>query len=56
MKVAEETDYTPSWSALLGLEISHNIVVGLEFFDGNSPKGQFYNDHIQMFGIGIHIY
>ncbi len=56
MKGAEETDYVPAWSALMGVEIARNTYIGAQFYDGYSPKGMFYKDKVQSFGIGLHIY
>ncbi len=56
IKGAEETYYTPSWSAKLGLEVTDRTLVSLDLYDGYSPDGQFYSERITKFGISLSFY
>ena len=57
-----ETDWGFNVSARAGIQLENASVFDrrvqflLEYFDGNSPNGQFYERSIQYLGIGMHIY
>ena len=58
----EETDWQLDLSVRAGLELGDpnrfdsRIQLLLEYFDGNSPNGQFFNQRLQYIGIGLHYY
>jgi hypothetical protein len=58
----EETDWTVNYSARAGVEFrsawlaSRRLQVLLEYFNGNSPNGQFFERDIEYFGPGVHFY
>ena len=57
-----ETDYDFSYSIRAGLQLedptrfTQKLQIMLEYYDGDSPNGQFYQDHIRFYGIGAHFY
>ena len=58
----EETDWQLDLSVRAGVELGDpnrfdsRIQLLLEYFDGNSPNGQFFNQRLQYIGIGLHYY
>lgn len=63
-KAAEQHDWSPGWSARAGVEIaawrdeSHPPRLWgilLEFYDGPSPYGQFFQEQVRWVGIGLHL-
>jgi len=36
--------------------LGRKLVLTLEYFNGNSPNGQFFKDKIQYFGVAAHLY
>lgn len=57
----EETDWNTDVSIRAGFEIedlsmaSRRVLVLGEWYDGNSPNGQFFDEEIEFFGIGAHL-
>jgi hypothetical protein len=63
-KAAEQHDWSPGWSARAGVEIaawrdeSHPPRLWgilLEFYDGPSPYGQFFQEQVRWLGLGLHL-
>jgi len=58
----EQNDWDFDYSIRAGLQFedpgrfSQRMMLMLEFYDGNSPNGQFYTDRIQFYGVGLHFY
>ena len=58
----EESDWGVNYSARAGVEVrsewlaSRRLQVVMEYFNGRSPNGQFYERDIEYFGPGIHFY
>jgi hypothetical protein len=59
----EQQDWDPAVSALGGLEVAvwredghppHLIAILIEYYDGPSPYGQFFQNQIRSFGLGVH--
>ena len=63
-KATEEHDWSPATSARLGLEAAARrgqaghparlVTFMLEFYQGPSPYGQFFQDDISYLGVGLH--
>ncbi len=59
---SEEADWTVDYSARAGLEVrsewlgSRRLQVLLEYYNGSSPNGQFFERGIEYFGPGLHFY
>lgn len=56
VKGMEETGYTPYVSAKLGIRPSKNTLLTLDFYNGNSPHGQFYISRVTWVGVSFTIY
>jgi hypothetical protein len=62
VQAAEETGWDPDYSVRAGLELRNELLAGrrlqlmLEYFNGNSPNGQFFERKIEYVGTGIHFY
>jgi hypothetical protein len=63
-KLAEQRDWEPGVSARAGLEFAHFRdeshpprlwAILLEFYDGPSPYGQFFQEQVRWFGAGLHL-
>ena len=63
LKATEEHDWSPATSARLGLEAARRgqgghpsrlVTFMLEFYQGPSPYGQFFQDDISYVGVGLH--
>jgi hypothetical protein len=63
-KLVEQPDWTPGVSARAGLEFAHRRdehhpprlwAILLEFYDGPSPYGQFFQEQVRWFGAGLHL-
>jgi len=63
LKATEEHDWSPATSARLGLEAARRargdhparlVTLMLEFYQGPSPYGQFFQDDISYLGVGLH--
>jgi hypothetical protein len=63
-KFTEQHDWDPGISARAGVEIAHwrddehpprFIGFLLEFYDGPSPYGQFFQEQVRWFGLGLHL-
>lgn len=58
----EETSWDPDLSVRAGIQLEKMpdtwpvIQFMLEFYDGHSPNGQFYEEDIQYIGAGVHAY
>ncbi|HEY0007557.1 MAG TPA: DUF1207 domain-containing protein [Tepidisphaeraceae bacterium] len=58
----EESDWELDLSLRVGVQVedpgrfSQRMLLMLEYYDGRSPNGQFYDDRIQYFGAGLHFY
>jgi len=58
----EETNWDPDFSLRAGVQwgkplgIGRNLQLLLEFYNGQSPNGQFYKDHITYIGLGADLY
>ena len=58
----EESDYSLDLSLRAGLQFedptrfSQRAQVLLEYYQGQSPNGQFYDNRIEYFGVGLHLY
>lgn len=59
---SEEADWAVDYSARAGIELrsewlgSRRLQVLMEYFNGNSPNGQFFERDIEYFGPGVHFY
>ncbi len=63
IKSTERHDWSPAISARIGLEVARSspgghparlITLMVEFYDGPSPYGQFFQDDISYLGVGLH--
>lgn len=63
-KLVEQRDWQPGISARAGVEIAHTRdeahpprlwAVLVEFYDGASPYGQFFQEQVRWWGIGLHL-
>lgn len=64
VKLSEQQDYSPAWSARAGIRISpraraghpaRRILILAEYYNGPSPYGQFFQDEIRYAGVGLHL-
>lgn len=64
VKSTEEQDWEPGWSARAGLEVAfwrdethppRLWGIFAEYYDGPSPYGQFFQEEVQYFGVGLHL-
>jgi opacity protein-like surface antigen len=61
-QINERTQWSVARSLMTGVEFENLRLDGrtvqllLEYFGGPSPDGQFYTQHVQWFGVGIHFY
>lgn len=59
---SEEADWTVDYSARAGVELrsewlgSRRLQLLMEYFNGSSPNGQFFERDIEYFGPGVHFY
>ncbi|MGH8615936.1 MAG: DUF1207 domain-containing protein [Gammaproteobacteria bacterium] len=59
---SEEADWTVDYSARAGVELrsewlgSRRLQLLMEYFNGTSPNGQFFERDIEYFGPGVHFY
>ena len=57
LQLQERSDWTPSVAPMAGLQFGtgsgeqRSLRLLLEYFNGKSPNGQFYRDHIQYFAL-----
>lgn len=57
LQLQERSDWTPSVAPAIGLQFGtgrgeqRSLRLLLEYFNGKSPNGQFYTDHIQYFAL-----
>lgn len=62
IQAAEGIDWDAGYSARTGVEFRSAWLEGrrlqwlLEYFNGRSPNGQFFERHIEYFGTGLHFY
>ena len=63
LKATEEHDWSPATSVRVGLEAARGeraghparlITLMVEFYQGPSPYGQFFQDDISYVGVGLH--
>lgn len=60
IKNFEENDWNTDVSARAGVEfdnlqvLSRKLQVLVEYFNGFSPSGQFYNEKVEYIGLGAH--
>ncbi|MBC7783374.1 MAG: DUF1207 domain-containing protein [Burkholderiales bacterium] len=58
----EETNWELDLSARVGVQVedpgrfSQRLIFTLEYYDGHSPNGQFFEDAIRFYGFGMHFY
>ncbi len=58
----EELDYRLDVSVRAGVQIEtrrtvgHRVQLLLEYYQGHSPNGQFFDDAIEFWGLGLHFY
>lgn len=58
----ENNDYAFTYSVRAGVQLedparfSQRLQIMLEYFDGNNPNGQFYDNHVRYYGFGAHFY
>ena len=58
----EEADWQLNLSVRAGVELgdpnrlNNRLQLLIEYFDGNSPNGQFFDQRLQYIGIGLHYY
>lgn len=63
VKSSEEQDWAIGWSARGGLEVGRADIsttarrwsLMIEYYDGPSPYGQFYQENITYYGLGLHL-
>jgi hypothetical protein len=62
VQLHEENSWSPGYSVRAGLQfdrariLGRRLLVMLEYFNGNSPNGQFYKNKIDYIGLGAHFY
>lgn len=62
LQLEEESNWRPNVSPRTGLQfgepfgLGRNLQVLLEYFDGRSPNGQFYDRTIRYIGLGVHLH
>jgi hypothetical protein len=63
VKTTDLHDWSPALSGRLGLEMARSgadghparlVTLMLEFYQGPSPYGQFFQDDISYVGVGLH--
>lgn len=63
-KATKQHDWQPGWSARAGVEFAHAPGEGhpprlwgllAEYYDGPSPYGQFFQEHVHWIGVGLHL-
>src|SRR5262249_22240480 len=64
VKSVEALDWKVAWSGRAGVEIGHRpqsehgsrrwSLLGA-YYDGPSPYGQFFHEHVSYYGVGIHL-
>ena len=58
----QESDWNTELSIRSGVQfenpdfLSRKLLLLLEYYNGKSPNGQFYENNIEFFGIGVHLY
>ena len=58
----EDTDWSLNYSLRAGVQFedpkrfSQRMQLMLEFYDGHSPNGQFFDDRVLFYGVGLHFY
>jgi hypothetical protein len=58
----EESNWSTQYSLLAGLELERvriagsALLLGVEWFRGHSPNGQFYRSKVEWTGIGLHLF
>jgi hypothetical protein len=58
----EESDWDLDYSIRAGVQFedpgrfSQRLMLMFEFYDGRSPNGQFYDERVQFYGLGLHFY
>jgi len=58
----QESDWNTDISARTGIQfenpdfLSRKLLVLLEYYNGKSPNGQFYENSIEFFGLGVHLF
>lgn len=58
----EESDWDLDYSIRAGFQFedpgrfSQRMLLMFEYYDGTSPNGQFYDDRIRFYGVGLHFY
>lgn len=58
----QESDWNTDVSARTGIQfenpdfLSRKLLLLLEYYNGKSPNGQFYENSIEFFGIGVHLF
>ncbi|MFO7597955.1 MAG: DUF1207 domain-containing protein [Desulfocurvibacter africanus] len=61
LKSSQENEWGADVSLRAGLQLEDQVFVSrklqllLEYYDGHSPNGQFYNRSIQYIGLGLHL-
>ncbi|HUE95542.1 MAG TPA: DUF1207 domain-containing protein [Longimicrobiaceae bacterium] len=64
LKSSEQQEWDPAVSARAGVELAHwrhpdhpprLFAILAEFYDGPSPYGQFFQEQIRYFGVGLHL-
>lgn len=58
----EANDWDADYSVRAGFQFedpgrfSQRMLLMFEYYDGNSPNGQFYTDRVRYYGLGLHFY
>lgn len=61
-QAAEELDWDQNYSVRAGLELrtefleERSLQLLLEYFNGRSPNGQFFNRDLEYYGVGLHFF
>lgn len=62
VQAREESEWEPDYSLRAGVEFSSpekgrkRVELLLEYFHGRNPNGQFFQERIETFGIGLHVH
>jgi len=62
LQSSEESDWNPDISARAGIQFENPVALGqrlqlmLQYYDGRSPNGQFYERDVRYLGLGAHVH
>jgi len=62
VKARQELGWNPDFCVRAGVEFTspekqrRRVQILLEYFHGRNPNGQFFEEHVEYFGIGLHVH